>query len=152
MRGIAAATLVVTLRADFYPDLMQSVLWPPGEGERLEVAPLRGDALRAAITRPAADLGVTVEPDLVERLVADAADEPGSLPFLQEALVLLWEQVRGRSLCLADYTALGSGGRSGLAVALATRADATYNSLTAPQQAVVAAHLLAPGRLWRGAA
>ena len=136
LRTVPAATVVLLMRADFYPDLMQSVLWPPGEGERLEIAPLQGEALRAAIRRPAADVGVELEPDLVERLVADAADEPGSLPFLQEALVLLWERLRGRQLHLADYQALSSPGRSGLAVAIATRADATYNGLTVAEQAV----------------
>jgi WD40 repeat protein/energy-coupling factor transporter ATP-binding protein EcfA2 len=142
LRAQPAVTLVLLMRADFYPDLMQSVLWPPGEGERLEIAPLQGDSLRAAITRPAADVGVAVEPDLVERLVADAADEPGSLPLLQEALVLLWERLQGRTLRLADYVALGSGGRSGLAVALATRADATYNGLTEAEQRVARRILL----------
>jgi hypothetical protein len=142
LRTVPAATLMLLMRADFYPDLMQSVLWPPGEGERLEIAPLHGDALRAAITRPAADVGVEVEPALVERLVADAADEPGSLPLLQEALVLLWERLHGRSLRLADYEALGSADRSGLAVALATRADATYNALTAAQQLIARRILL----------
>jgi hypothetical protein len=99
VRAVPACALLLTLRADFYPDLMASPLLPPGEGERLEIAPLRGDALRTAITQPARELGVEVEPALVERLLADAADEPGSLPLLQETLVLSGD---GRRLASAS--------------------------------------------------
>jgi hypothetical protein len=49
-------------------------LWPDIEGRfsRLEVAPLRGDALRTAIEAPAFDAGMYLERGLVERLVSDA--------------------------------------------------------------------------------
>jgi hypothetical protein len=60
---------------------------------------------------------VTVEPALIERLVADAASEPGILPLLQETLVQLWDAREDQyTLTLADYCALGDGERSGLAV------------------------------------
>ncbi|MGA7733612.1 MAG: AAA family ATPase, partial [Chloroflexia bacterium] len=128
--------VVLTMRADFYPDLMTSDLWPVGEGERLEIAPLKGASLRQAILRPAKDVGVEVEQALVERLLADAADEPGSLPLLQETLVLLWHKMQGRTLTLANYDALGRDGRSGLAIALTSKADATLAGLTQAQQAL----------------
>ena len=35
-------------------------------------------------------MGVELEPELVERLLADAGEEPGVLPFVQETLVMLW--------------------------------------------------------------
>ena len=47
-----------------------------------------------------------MESALVERLVADAASEPGILPFVQETLVLLWERLERRFLPLAAYEAL----------------------------------------------
>ena len=86
--------------ADFCPALMQSLLCPPGD--RLDIAPLQGEALRAALARPTADVGVELEPELVERLMADATDEPGSRPVLQEALVLPWERLWGRRLRLGS--------------------------------------------------
>jgi WD40 repeat protein len=94
--------------------------------------------LRQAIIRPAEDkdIGVCVETALVERLVADAAGEPGSLPLLQETLVLLWERLERRFLPLRAYAALGDTGRTGLQVALARRADAALSSLTTDQQAL----------------
>lgn len=132
-------TLVLALRADFYPDLMSSQLWPIDPGQRLEVAPLRGEALAAAITEPAARVGISVQPALRERLLADAADEPGVLPLLQETLVLLWEKRVGRQLTLAAYQelateALPPGSRrdaphSGLMIAVARHAEAVLSQL-----------------------
>ena len=71
---------------------MTSILWPVSRGERVEIAPLRSTALREAITRPAASVGVQIEGVLVERLLHDAGEEPGALSLLQETMVLLWER------------------------------------------------------------
>jgi len=128
--------LVLTVRADFYPDLMTTVLWPQIQSHRLEVLPLSEEGLRRAIVRPAADVGVFVEPALVERLVADAAGEPGALPLVQETLVLLWDRLERRFLPLSAYEALGGEGRTGLQVAMARRADAALAALTPEQRAI----------------
>ena len=124
---------------------MTSYLWPVDASQRVEVAPLRGDALREAIVRPAAGVGVQIEPSLVERLLADAADEPGVLPLLQETMRLLWDKVEGRLLPFAAYERLnlypavgasGAQGATGLAAAIAMKADATLAELTPDQQAI----------------
>jgi hypothetical protein len=80
---------------------------------------------------------VSVEPDLLHALVAEVASEPGILPLLQETMVQLWDKRTDQTLTLADYQALGDGERSGLAVALAHRADVTLRKLT-PTQAAIA--------------
>lgn len=136
LRSDPRCVLLLSLRADFFPDLMSSQLWPIDPAQRLEVAPLRGAALAAAIAGPATQAGVRLEPALLERLVADAAEEPGALPLLQEALVLLWERRENRRLTLAAYEQLGrqAGGgegppRSGLAVAIASHAEAVFARL-----------------------
>ena len=160
LRADRRCHLIAALRADFYGALMSSELWPDIEGRftRLEVAPLRGDALRRAIETPAFEAGVYLERALVERLISDAAAEPGALPLLQEALVLLWARRSHRLLRLASYEALdadpathvpGAHGaelrtghnasreaRSGIAVALARRADAALHDLTPAEQRV----------------
>jgi WD40 repeat protein len=141
--------VVLTARADFYPDLMASPLWPLVQAHRAEVLPLGKDGLRRAIVKPAERVGVYVEAALVERLAADAAGEPGVLPLVQQTLVLLWERLERRFLPLRAYEALvlprlayggvGSvrlGGRTGLEVAVATHADAVLAELTPPQQAI----------------
>ena len=137
LRGVHDCVAVLTLRADFYPELMHSDLWPVAEAERLEVVPLRGAALREAIEQPARQCGVYLEAALVDRLVADAAREPGVLPLLQETLRQLWGEMRQRLLTVGAYEALGRDGDSGMAVALATWADASLAELP-PVQRVVA--------------
>ena len=143
LRRTGLCTVLVVMRADFYPDLMHSDLWPVDPSQRMEIAPLAGPALREAIGRPADALGVYLEPALVERLMADAADEPGVLPLLQETMRLLWAERRRRYLPLSAYVRLGRDGRSGLAVAVATKADAAFVELTQDQQLIARRMLLA---------
>jgi WD40 repeat protein len=128
--------LILTLRADFYPDLMTSYLWPVDASQRVEVAPLRGEALREAIERPAADVGVRIEDSLVNQLLADAADEPGALPLLQETMGLLWDDMEQRTLPFSAYERLSRGAHNGLAVAIAMKADATLAELSQNQKAI----------------
>ena len=95
LRDDPRCVLVHVLRADWSGAFLDGVLRADRQGRssRVEVAPLQGAALRAAIERPARDLGVYFEPELVERLLADVASEPGILPFLQEALGGLLDDV-----------------------------------------------------------
>jgi len=135
--------LLLALRADFYGALLDSELWPglAGRISPLAVVPLRGPALAQAITAPALRVGVHLEPRLCDRLVTDAAAEPGALPLVQETLRLLWDKRRLRLLGLAEYEALGDGGR-GLDVAIAWRAGTTLNALTVAQQTIARRMLL----------
>jgi WD40 repeat protein len=128
--------VLLTVRADFYPDLMATPLWRDIQTHRTEVLPLDKDGLGQAIVRPAQSVGVFVEDGLVERLLADAVGEPGILPLVQETLVLLWERLEQRFLPLHAYETLGGPGRTGLQVAMARRADAALANLTPVQQAM----------------
>ena len=139
----AGCYVILTVRADFYPDLMAAPIWRSIQAHRFEVAPLDDEGLRAAIMRPAQDAGVFIEPALVERLVTDGASEPGMLPLIQETLVLLWERLERRFLPLRAYDTLipargatGAGGRTGLQMAMARRADAALAELSPEQQAI----------------
>ncbi len=146
LREIPNVCVLLTVRADFYPELMTSPLWSIVQMQRMEVAPLDANGLRRAIVRSAEQVGVYVEAALVERLVADAAGEPGVLPLLQETLVLLWERLERRCLPLRAYEALvwpqSAGGsasrpdRLGLQVAIARRADAALAGLSPAQQMI----------------
>jgi hypothetical protein len=137
--GLKDLYLVITVRADFYAELMRSPLWNEIQASRFEITPLDDSGLREAIERPAEMVGVFVEPALVERLIADAAGEPGALPLVQETLVLMWDRIERRFLPLRAYEALvlpmgayrdaPTGARSGLQVAIALRADACMASL-----------------------
>ena len=141
LREAPQVILVCTLRADFFGHLLQSELWRPGRTLHVPVAPLRREGLRASIVRPAERAGAWLEPGLVERLLADADEEPGTLPLLQETLVQLWDRRRHRVLTLADYQAMGDGERHGQAVVIARRADACLRAL-APDEERVARRIL----------
>jgi Sulfatase-modifying factor enzyme 1/TIR domain len=136
LRRVERCVVVLAMRADFYADLMTSALWPISPGERVEIAPLRGAALREAIIQPASGAGVHLEPVLLERLLRDAGEEPGALPLVQETMVLLWERRSRRLLTVSAYEELGGNGQSGLAAALATRADAVLAALSPAQRKI----------------
>jgi WD40 repeat protein len=142
--------LVLTVRADFYAELMGTSLWKRIQANRLDVGPLDEAGLREAIYRPADSVGVYVESDLVERLTADAveANSLGILPLVQEALVLLWEKLERRVLPLHAYESLvlprraydrtlGGQQFTGLEVAIARHADGVLKRLEAEEPARV---------------
>ncbi len=136
--------VVITVRADFYPSLMSSALWPEIRENRYEVLPLGEAALAEAIRKPAEKVGVYIEAALVERLVGDAREEPGVLPFVQETMILLWDKVVRRFLPLSAYEALilprsaydkhAPHGTTGLDAAIAIHARGVLSGLTVEQQ------------------
>jgi hypothetical protein len=146
LSAVPGCFVVLTARADFYPDLMGSPLWHDIRRARIEVAPLDEAGLRQAVCGPADQAGVHIETALVERLVNDAAGEPGALPLVQETLVLLWERLERRYLPLRAYAELTlprrtHGGAThvpptGLHVAIARSADAALTDLSAVQQTI----------------
>ena len=144
LRSDPRCVLLFVLRADFYGAFMESPLWTDCEGRisRLDLGPLRSESLRMIIERPARDLDVYFQPELVSRLLDDAALEPGALPLLQETLLQLWGKRRQRLLAVADYHALGDGTRTGLAFAVKEHADDVLGMLTATQKAIALRILL----------
>ncbi|MBL8636762.1 MAG: hypothetical protein JNM40_26290 [Myxococcales bacterium] len=134
LTALSQVTVVLVLRADFFPELLASPLWPIEPAQRLEVAPLLGERLVEAIVEPARQQGVRVDPDLLQRLRSEVSDEPGALPLLQETLVLLWQRRTGRRLSLRAYEDLATlispreaadaQSISGLGVALTLHAEA----------------------------
>jgi hypothetical protein len=140
--------LILTVRADFYPDLMESLLWEKMRSHRFEVLPLDERGLKQAIVKPAEGVEVYVDSALVERLVVDAKGEPGVLPLVQETLVLLWEKLERHYLPLKAYELLvlprpaygatATQPRTGLQVAIARRADATLANLETPEKQAIA--------------
>ncbi|HKP53159.1 MAG TPA: AAA family ATPase [Chloroflexia bacterium] len=136
LRQSENCAVVMSLRSDMYSDLIASDLWPVSEGDRLEITPLTDDNLRKAIRQPALDVGVTIEPALVERLVADSANEPGRLPLLQETLLVLWDSIDRRRIPLSAYEKLGGPGVTGLAAVVDKKADKIWAELAPEQQKI----------------
>lgn len=116
---------VLTLRADFLPraeDL--GALEAQALRSVVTLGPMSADGLRDAITGPARRRGASIEPALVEQLVASSG--AGSLPLVEFALEALWEgrDRRTNTVTLAQLDALG-----GLEGALARHADASIARL-----------------------
>ena len=128
--------LLVTVRDDFYPELGKSPVFDLFEANHRNVKPLGREELREAIVRPAAQVGVKVEPALVELLLAQAGDELCVMPHLQMTLRYLWEERRQPYLSLDAYKRLGREGRSGLQEAMMNVADAAIALLNPSERTI----------------
>jgi hypothetical protein len=139
-------SVLITVRADFYPELMSTALWPEIREHRYEIPPLNEEGMADAIRKPAEKAGVYVEAALVERLVSDARDEPGVMPFVQETMILLWDKIVRRFLPLSAYEALvlprsayekgGHEETTGLEAAITLHADAVLSRLDESQRVI----------------
>ncbi|MFH8497849.1 nSTAND1 domain-containing NTPase [Streptomyces coeruleorubidus] len=119
--------LVYGLRADFYgqctdhPALRRTL-----QSNQLLVGPMPREGLEEAILYPAADVGLHVEPGLVDLLLRDLGSHPGGtaledvdhpnapggyaagrLPLLAHALRATWQQKHGNTLTVDAYKATG---------------------------------------------
>ncbi len=133
-----AVRSVITIRADFFdralsdPALAQLV-----QAGLVPVVPLSKDELLAAIERPVADAGVSIEPGLATRMADEVYGRTGALPLLQFALTRLFDERETDQLTAADYEAMG-----GFAGAVGHQAEKTYAELTVSQQLVAEGVLL----------
>ncbi|MGC4847362.1 helix-turn-helix domain-containing protein [Micromonospora sp. DT15] len=124
-------TVVLGVRADFlahlmqYPDLAVAL----EDEAHLLVRPLSATDLREIIIRPAAQVGMGVEADLVSTVLADAADEPGALPLVSHALLETWQRRSGETLTLSAYQASG-----GVRGAIAQTAERAYGDFGAAER------------------
>jgi hypothetical protein len=126
------ATLVITLRADFYHHCAQyDGLRHALEQRQTYIGAPSADELLEAIVEPARRRGYEPEPGLAELMLRDAGDEPGALPLLSHALLETWARREGRTLTLAGYNAAG-----GVRGAIARTAERVYGELDEAGQAI----------------
>lgn len=79
--------VLLTMRADFYGKCgLYLQLAAALSGDQCLLGPMTPNELREAIVAPAQRFGCEVEPGLVEKLLSDVANQPGSLPLLEHAL------------------------------------------------------------------
>ncbi len=123
-------SVVLAIRADYYgrcaayPELADLLA-----ANHVLVGPMQRDELRRAVERPAARVGLHVEPELTDALVADVEEAPGALPLLSTALLELWQRRDGRRLRHATYEQTG-----GVRGAVARLAEDNYGQLDPAQQ------------------
>ncbi|MFF3455166.1 hypothetical protein ACFYXH_12685 [Streptomyces sp. NPDC002730] len=133
-----AVHVVIAIRTDLYHRLEDSSeLATLVAAHQFWLLPLAGDSLREAVRRPAEQVGLRIEEQLVERIVADAGAGAGSLPLIAYALERLWKRRATDELTLAGYQEIG-----GIAAALNESAQRTWERLEAPQRATARRMLL----------
>ena len=130
------ALVVAAVRADY---LGRLIAYPPLkaalEAGPFTVGPMSEAELRLAVTGPAAEAGLVVEPAVVEAVIAELRDEAGGglgsgvLPLMSQAMAATWERREGTELTLRGYRRAG-----GVADAVNRGAQAAYDTLTSGQQ------------------
>ncbi len=135
-RKLPAALVIAAVRADLlgrltaYPPLKTAL-----EAGPFMVGPMSEAELRLAITGPAAEAGLTVEPALVEAVIAELREGTdgglgsGVLPLMSQAMAATWQRREGSTLTLRGYRRAG-----GVADAVNRSAQAAYDTLTSPQK------------------
>jgi transcriptional regulator with XRE-family HTH domain len=132
-----APTLVIAaVRADL---LGQLIAYPPLkdalDAGLFTVGPMSEAELRLAVTGPAVEAGLAVEPALVEAVLAELREGTegglgsGVLPLMSQAMAATWERREDGELTLRAYRHAG-----GVADAVNRGAQAAYDALTGRQQ------------------
>ena len=117
--------VVITLRADFYDRPLQLQALGGLLKESTEIVlPMTPEELTWAVREPGRRVGVGLEEGLAEVIVADVADQPGSLPLMQYALTELFERRQGYQMTREAYQEIG-----GVMGALGRRAEKIYRDL-----------------------
>jgi WD40 repeat protein len=123
-------SVVLGVRADFYPRCAEYLeLVDMMQDHQVLVGPMTTAELRESVVGPATRARLVLEPGLVETVLVDVGEEPGSLPLLSHALFATWQRRRGRQLSLAGYDEAG-----GVRRAIAQTAESAFGELDPSQQ------------------
>jgi transcriptional regulator with XRE-family HTH domain/sugar lactone lactonase YvrE len=130
------ALVVAAVRADF---LGRVIAYPPLraalDAGPFTVGPMSEAELRLAITGPAAETSLAVEPALVEAVIAELREgtaeglRSGVLPLMSQTMAATWGHRQGAELTLRAYRRAG-----GVADAVNRSARGAYDALTSHQR------------------
>ncbi|HXZ72620.1 MAG TPA: WD40 repeat domain-containing protein, partial [Streptosporangiaceae bacterium] len=133
---VPPALVVVAVRADYLGHLIADPrLKAALDAGPFTVGPMSEAELRLAVTGPAAEAGLVVEPAVVEAVITELRGEAGGglgsgvLPLMSQAMAATWERREGNELTLRGYRRAG-----GVADAVNRGAQAAYDALTGPQK------------------
>jgi WD40 repeat protein/transcriptional regulator with XRE-family HTH domain len=131
-----AALVVAAVRADYLGHLIADpTLKAWVDAGLFTVGPMSEAELRLAITGPAAEAGLAVEPALIEAVIAELRVGAGGglgtgvLPLMSQAMAATWQYREGTTLTLRGYRRAG-----GVADAVDRSAQAAYDTLTSRQK------------------
>ncbi|MEM9489405.1 MAG: protein kinase, partial [Myxococcota bacterium] len=121
--------VIATIRSDFLERALHGDGHPSAASRGLVfIPPMSREALRQALTGPVAAAGHSFDdPALIDAMLDDLDETPGSLPLLQFAASRLWEarDRERRQLTRTSYWAMG-----GVAGTLAGHADTVLSGMT----------------------
>jgi uncharacterized protein YjbI with pentapeptide repeats len=140
--------LILGMRIDFLGKCFEQDYHGLGkliEANLITVLPLNPEQLQRAITEPAKKASLELEAGLVEQMLKDGGNQPGSLPLVQDTLTELWQKRVDNSLKLSVYVKLG-----GISGTLNKRATAFYNALFVSEKETVKHIFLALIQLGEG--
>ncbi len=124
------APLIVALRADRLGELSAHPSFARLVEPGLHLLSAMSEAdLRAAIEGPARQVGLLLEPGLVDLLVREVEGEPGALPLLSHALHETWQRREGRTLTVEGYQRTG-----GIRGSVAQSAEQVYDQVPDEQR------------------
>jgi FOG: WD40 repeat len=125
--------VVMTLRADLYGECSAyPVLSAALSDHQVLIGPMQEAEQRRAIERPALLAGAEFERGLVNDLLDEVRNQPGSLPSLQYTLLELWQRREGRRITHAAYQEIGR-----VAGALERRAEEVYAQFSEPERLIL---------------
>ena len=135
-RQLPPALVILSIRADI---LGRLIAYPPLKAALdagpFTVGPMSEAELRLAMTGPAAEADLAIEPALVEAAIAELGEgaaaelDTGILPLISQAMATTWEHREGDELTLRAYRRAG-----GVAYAVNHSAQAAYYAATDRQQ------------------
>jgi hypothetical protein len=126
--------LVLAMRADFLGKCLEreySGLGKKIQENLISVIPMNRKQLREAIAKPAQEVKLEVEEELIGRMLNEIEGSPGSLPLLEYTLTRLWEERRENQLKLSTYENMG-----GIGGTLNSRATEVYKQFSQEEQQI----------------
>ena len=135
------ASVVLTIRSDFFDDLMHSPFAHVLTDTLVQLGRIAD--LRPCIEAPAALVGLRFADGLVTRIIEEVGSEESNLPLLQHALERTWQKRKGAQITADDYIASG-----GVSEAIRHDAQDCFDSLTSAERD--AARRLFLRLLWPG--
>nr|CTQ90977.1 High-affnity carbon uptake protein Hat/HatR [Kibdelosporangium sp. MJ126-NF4] len=136
--ALVATRAVLGVRGDFYNHCLaddQLGAFLPASQFNLKAMTPAG--LREAIERPARQIGVDVEPGLVEVLLHEIGTDAGQLPLLAHALAVTWQRRTGDKLTVQDYERTGR-----IKGAIVATADEAFARCSTAEQRVIFQNIL----------
>src|SRR5262249_776055 len=138
--------ILLTMRADFYHRCLEHTnLAKAIADHQYPVIAMSEESLRQAIEEPARQVGLTVEPELIRRILDDVRNQPGALPLLEHALYEVWKRQSQGRLTLKAYEESG-----GIRGAVAKRAEEIYAAFDPAQKDIIQRVMLRLTQLGEG--